>query len=54
MKQLAILFPEPVTSEQLAACADLQRLIDRERESFRCEDYRRRRAAALKHRRGVA
>jgi hypothetical protein len=32
----------------LRACKRLQRIVERERASFRCEDYRRRRAAALK------
>lgn len=32
------------------ACRRLQRIVERERNSFACEDYRRRRAAALKSR----
>ena len=33
------------------ACRELQRLVDARRQSFDCEQYRRRRAAALKCRR---
>lgn len=33
------------------ACRKLQKIVERERQSFRCQDYRRRREAALKCRR---
>ena len=34
------------------ACRKLQRLVEKERNSFRCQDFRKRREAALKHSRG--
>lgn len=36
------------------ACRRLARMVERSRQSFDCEQYRRRRAAALKHTRGLA
>jgi hypothetical protein len=36
------------------ACRKLQRDVERRKQSFECEQYRRRRAAALKHSRGLA
>lgn len=36
------------------ACKRLQRLVERTRDSYACTDYRKRRAAALKHTRRAA
>jgi hypothetical protein len=41
-------------SIQLEAARRLQRIVERNRESYRCEQYRRHRAAALKAKRGLA
>ena len=37
----------------LRACRELQRLVEKNKRSFETEQYRRRRAAALKHTRPV-
>ena len=38
---------------QLIAIHRLNKLVRKQRESFACQDYARRRAAALKHTRGA-
>lgn len=48
MTQLALRFPPPFTSAQLAAAETLAKMVAANRASFATQDYRRRRAAALK------
>ena len=41
-------------TKHMRACRKLQRLVEKERNSFRCQDFKRRREAALKHTRRAA
>ena len=55
MTQLAILFPDPMTAKQLAAAAELERMVTRTASSFSSQQYRKHRQAAKlgwKRRRG--
>lgn len=54
MTQLAILFPEPMTAKQLAAAAELERIVNRTASSFSCQQYRKHRDAAKRGRRANA
>jgi hypothetical protein len=43
-----------IASARELACEALARDVEKRRNSFECEQFRRRRAAALKHTRGLA
>jgi hypothetical protein len=48
MRQLAIIFPPPMTEHERIAAAKLARIVETTRNSFEREQYRRHRQAALK------
>jgi hypothetical protein len=48
MRQLAIIFPPPMTERERTAAAKLARIVETTRNSFEREQYRRHRQAALK------
>lgn len=48
MSQLSLPIPEIAPDVQLAASRKLARMVSAKRRSFECEQYRRRRIAALK------
>lgn len=45
MTQLSILFPPPMTAQQLAASAELARIVGEKAESYPIRRFRERRAA---------
>jgi hypothetical protein len=48
MRQLAIIFPPPMTERERIAAAKLARIVETTRNSFEREQYRPHRQAALK------
>jgi hypothetical protein len=48
MRQLAIIFPPPMTEHERIGAEKLARIVETTRNSFENEQYRRHRQAALK------